>query len=659
MKKIILLSLSIFIAGFIFGQKDFTARKNVSYTPNIVKGKALERSKGNLLESFEGAFPPNGWTKANPDGGSGWAQIEDGTAPLPGWQGGTMTIAAGGGSKAAYCTWNTGGSTSNDQWLITPAVDIASGNTIKFQLLNTTGYADNLDILLSTTNANTASFTETIAEISLTAAADWTEYEYDLSAYVGQTVYIAFREHVANNQAEGSFIGLDLVQIGEITEPDAELSALNIPNTVSLNEEINVNGTIISNGTNITSFDVSYNIDGGTESDVYSVTGVNLGLGDSYDFSHNVAYTMSEVGTHTIQVTISNVNGGGETNLGNNTKSKDITVIENFVQRTVLVEQFTTENCGNCPPVLNYLEGLVDGNDNVIMMAHHTGYYTDFLTIPESEEHLEFFNAGGGTYAPAGMVDRHYNGLDNDNYQGPDPGPVFWDGNPFGGTRINDRLSVPASATVNINGKANTTGALELTVSGEFLNNLTHNVGVSLWITEDHINAQNQSGAANWVHRYTVRDAISARLGDPITTSTNEGDTYRVDYTFTPNSSWNSDELYLVAMVNNMNATDVNDRALLNAVQVKLSDLQPLGIENMVKTSSVSVYPNPAHDYVNITNVANANIEIYNMLGELVHTQVSTQDNVNINISNLKTGNYIIKINAGDIITTKKLNIVK
>lgn len=168
-------------------------------------------------ESFEGAtFPPACWTKANPDGGTGWASVADGTTPLPGWNGGTMTVPANGGTKAAYCTWNTGGATSNDQWLISPQINIPSANySLFFEMFWFGSYVELVDVKISTTDNQTASFTTTLSSIDTLALVNngWKSFEINLSSYAGQDVYIAFNEHVADNQADGAFIGLDLFRI--------------------------------------------------------------------------------------------------------------------------------------------------------------------------------------------------------------------------------------------------------------------------------------------------------------------------------------------------------------------------------------------------------------------------------------------------------------
>lgn len=71
-----------------------------------------------------------------------------------------------------------------------------------------------------------------------------------------------------------------------------------------------------------------------------------------------------------------------------------------------------------------------------------------------------------------------------------------------------------------------------------------------------------------------------------------------------------------------------------------------------------SIYPNPSSlGYVNITSRSNAemNVSVFDVLGKLViNKEVS---NKKIDVSNLKTGIYIMKVSQDDAVSTKKLVI--
>ncbi|HOV11223.1 MAG TPA: choice-of-anchor J domain-containing protein [Bacteroidales bacterium] len=184
-------------------------------------------------ESFEGAtWPPACWVVESPDGGTGWASIASGTTPLPGWNGGTMTVPTGGGNNAAFCTWSTGGASANDQWLITPQISVQANQALSFYVFWFGHYAENVDIKVSTTTNASASFTTNLLTTDTTnyVHEDWTLITAPLTAYSGQDIYIAFNEHVTDNSADGAFIGIDLVTVAAggsgISETKEELVSI-------------------------------------------------------------------------------------------------------------------------------------------------------------------------------------------------------------------------------------------------------------------------------------------------------------------------------------------------------------------------------------------------------------------------------------------------
>ena len=75
--------------------------------------------------------------------------------------------------------------------------------------------------------------------------------------------------------------------------------------------------------------------------------------------------------------------------------------------------------------------------------------------------------------------------------------------------------------------------------------------------------------------------------------------------------------------------------------------------DNIVK--AVSVYPNPANDFVTVANAENANIVIVNMIGEVVANVNNASANQNIDISKLANGTYFVKVD-GEVF---KINVVK
>ena len=72
----------------------------------------------------------------------------------------------------------------------------------------------------------------------------------------------------------------------------------------------------------------------------------------------------------------------------------------------------------------------------------------------------------------------------------------------------------------------------------------------------------------------------------------------------------------------------------------------------------ISIYPNPANHNLNITNLpTNANINIFNILGELVTTVRVKNSKTELNVSDFIEGTYILKIENNHDTIIKKIVI--
>lgn len=266
------LSISLIILfAFTFsndnGTKDLSQRSTTfSSETVVVKGPALDNPLSTLSESFEGAsFPPAGWIKLNPDGGTGWTSLTAGTTPLPGWNGGVATVPPGGGTKTAYATWNTGGATSNDQWLVSPQLtNVQSGDSLKFWVRKPgycNNYMDHFDVKISTTTPVVASFTVNVLSVTSPASSpdtNWMEYKFRLGDFVsaGANIYIAFREWVLDNTNDGSAFQLDLISVtAGSTPPPVSVNKSIVFPTPGVNTnyvQIPYNAGMVGIGNNIT-----------------------------------------------------------------------------------------------------------------------------------------------------------------------------------------------------------------------------------------------------------------------------------------------------------------------------------------------------------------------------------------------------------------------
>jgi hypothetical protein len=87
-------------------------------------------------------------------------------------------------------------------------------------------------------------------------------------------------------------------------------------------------------------------------------------------------------------------------------------------------------------------------------------------------------------------------------------------------------------------------------------------------------------------------------------------------------------------------------------------DCGPVGINEIDANNTLSIYPNPANDFITISLVAESaeatTIYIINALGEIVLTEQATSSNTTLNTSNLTNGIYFVKIESKNSSAIKK-----
>ncbi|HPY97331.1 MAG TPA: carboxypeptidase regulatory-like domain-containing protein, partial [Candidatus Cloacimonadota bacterium] len=162
-----------------------------------------------FAESFEGTFPPTGWTIVDSDGdGHNWMQWD--YTP----QDGVYCVASG-----SYD--NNVGVLYPDNWLITNQIAFEAGrtHTLTFWVAaQDPAYpADHYSVMVSTTNTQPASFTSIYTETI--SSGNWEQRTLDLP-YAGQNVYIAFRHHNCSDQY---IMKIDMVEIARSQDADINL----------------------------------------------------------------------------------------------------------------------------------------------------------------------------------------------------------------------------------------------------------------------------------------------------------------------------------------------------------------------------------------------------------------------------------------------------
>ncbi|MCQ9634402.1 choice-of-anchor J domain-containing protein [Chryseobacterium sp. WG23] len=150
-------------------------------------------------QSFDSATMPADWTIINGGDSETW-------------------ITANASSPSAFAPYSGThflglkyGSTAHDDYAISPAILVVTGvsDKLSFWAKNKgASLAETIDIKISTTDPTAAAFTDTLAA-SVKPPTTWQQYTYDLTPYVGQTIYIAFYSSTTNIW----YIGIDDFEI--------------------------------------------------------------------------------------------------------------------------------------------------------------------------------------------------------------------------------------------------------------------------------------------------------------------------------------------------------------------------------------------------------------------------------------------------------------
>ena len=214
--------------------------------------------------------------------------------------------------------------------------------------------------------------------------------------------------------------------------------------------------------------------------------------------------------------------------------------------RCILVEDYTGQNCVNCPMATAIIEELqaTYSPDTIIAVAIHSGA----LGVKPSESHPDglastlgdkYYNYWNIEYQPMGIINRSDGPLDKDIWTA----KVAWD------------LQQVQPSKVNINVETHyDTDSRTLDIDVEVVGAEGNTEGkLQLWLTEDNITAFQKmpDGSTNnsYVHNHVLRDAINGDWGEDLRLA--EGNVKHYSHTYRVSNAWKAQDLAIVAFVYN------------------------------------------------------------------------------------------------------------
>lgn len=515
-----------------------------------------------------------------------------------------------------FSSWSS--ASDYTQYLISPELSLTAPTGFSFYAKDMSGYDhESVRVMVSTTDDNISSFTNLGEEISL---GSWRQY---VRLIPTDAKYVAIK-YTAQNQY---YTGIDDISFYEVSPtPEIELTEVHAPIMAGSSTPFTLTGRIVNHSsTPVSSFMVACTIGGNTTTD--TITGIHVAYNETFEFAIPTPVVIPTAGSYTLNITVSNPNGVAD-NLADNTQSVAVEIYESAtaVQRKVLMEHFSTASCPNCIDGHHYIEAAMPGyEDDIIWVTHHTGYYSDQLTITPSTAFKVFFNDNGGSYAPAVMLDRTYFGDHEFTHAvGTPPGPVFY---PY--TDLNDGFaaarSIPAYITVEFSAMSYdaATRQLTVTVSGEVVHTLdATDPRLNVWLLEDGIIADGGSAPghgptqayadATFTHDHVIRDLLNTDTwGEDNVIPSTAGSSYSKSYTFTLPTQYIDSLCYLVAFVSEGNHSNINNCRVYNAEKSrKLTEPAPQN-DDFALVLTYNDQPLQTGDTIQVTTMDNVVSNIF------------------------------------------------
>lgn len=316
----------------------------------------------------------------------------------------------------------------------------------------------------------------------------------------------------------------------------------------------------------VSSLDYVVTVDGQTGEEQHIDISPAIATGSSGTFYASVA-TGDKDATLAVSIEVTKVNGNANEADDKVCEGK-VAVATTAFARNIVIEEFTTEHCPNCPLVADYLHtALENANPNrVYAVCHHSAFYSDWLTRACDTQLTWLFNDNGSTYAPAMMFNRQpdwdaaYNDGQKDNVMIPySPSHIL--------SIIDEHLASLANARLTMDVQPNDTG-VTVTVNG-LCNNAYDQTSslLTLYMTEDSVKAQRQSDNRSdapdeYWHMHVLR-YDNGTWGDSVKWQDN---TFTATYGIRVDNAWNKKNLKFVAFLNKHNADNRLDNRIENSI---------------------------------------------------------------------------------------------
>jgi hypothetical protein len=424
------------------------------------------------------------------------------------------------------------------------------------------------------------------------------------------------------------------------TKKEHDLAARNVVTDTYFDpsEEINPGVKIYNNGLNAETFDVYCRIFNTGNEILYSgtqpVDTLNAGSSKTLTFD---PFTLPADPDEAYHLVI-NTSLEGDFNPDNDTVKAYVYTYASYPHDMVVLEIGTATWCSACPYAAEAADSIMKNGYNLAVIEYHT---SDEYTTEESN------NRALDYYAMFGFPTAYFDGVTEQVGAGPNFYSQY-----FGYYYQRSLVKTGTSITMSAD-KERDSYLIHVRIS-KLAPVFNPHVTVHFVVTESHIPEE-------WEGETELNDVCRLMLPDENGTSINLAgqDEILLDYTVTPDTSWNFDELVVIAFVQ-----DNDSREILNAVKSPLAALSGTTEHNNFTALSMTNYPNPFSRETKfgfmLQDNTHVTLQVFDMTGKLIAQLINSVQTKGIHeitwkADNLPGGIYLAKLTAGNRVMVKKI----
>lgn len=543
-----------------------------------------------------------------------------------------------------------------DDWIITPALTIEQVNTILVWQARAQdpAFADGYEVRISTTDNQIASFTNLALNVPAEQTT-WKSRSLNLDAYVGQTIYIAFRNH-SNDKF---LLYMDNIRVEVFKNNDIIVRGINFEKYNTLSTQVPVKVTVENHGANpLTSLELTWT--DGTNYYTDTINNLNITTLGTQELTHSVTVQASEIGEYGIGVLVANPNNTADEAPDDNTGGRKIYFLNEQLPKKVLVEEGTGTWCGWCPRGAVNIDAVYEANPDLVMpIAIHNG---DPMTVSSYDG--PFSNTISGY--PSGHVDRKEINIDPADFGT----AVATVQNRMVPVQVKTQTAYdPETRTVTVYGTAHSS-----------VPTLANDFRFTCVIIEDHVTgsdagynqtnyyaggAQGAMGgfeslpdpvpASQMEYRFVARAILGGFSGmeNSVPDAVAANEDFSIQFTYQIPAGYDVEEMQAIIFVQDEETGEV-----LNGDIVDVTD-EATGV-TLVPEGKFSLYPNPTVDNMTLTvdyqTDAAVSMKIYTTNGSLVKdlgpiSLASGKGVEQINVSGMEAGMYLLELRNKNAVT--------